>query len=1003
MQNLIFSYLSRWVKILSINIDIPGVNLFKFACVFAAFLCFSSAARAQYYFDKWDTNNGLPQNTVGAIRQTRDGYLWLATLDGLVRFDGVKFKVFTVGNTAGFNNNRFRLLHETPDAALWIGSEEFGVMRYKDGKFRVFTESDGLPTNSPLAFAADSDGSLLVVTLTGVARFDGERFEKLPLKISGETRACEARGGGLWLHDENGLRRFRGGAIDEVRLTPATLKTDYVPVCYEDKSGAVWLAGQFGQILRVGKDSSARFGAENNLPAATPVFFIGEDHNGNVWLGTNDGLLKLVGSRFERYGTEDGLSDKNLLSFYEDREGNLWFGTSLGGLNRLSHRAISVLTTKDGLAGDGVYPIYEARDGAIWVGANGVTRIKDNQITRLTFEKDGVYADTTAIAEDREGRLWLGTSGGVGFLQNGKFTDFREKFALPRGSYTVWTIHQDRDGAIWFGTSHGLVKMSGERFEIFTTAQGLPSSDVKVIHEDKDGRLWLATYGGLSLWENGAFKNFTTRDGLSSDRVRALYEDEAGTLWLGTYDGGLNRFRDGKFTGYTTKTGLFSDGVFQILPDDAGYFWMSSNQGIYRVRRQELEDFADGKIQAVTSEAFGRRDGLLNTECNGGRQPAGVRARDGRLWFPTQEGAAIVDPTAVEKNPLPPPVIIESLTIDQKTIDLKDNLEILPNQTNLEIAYTGLSFVKPEQVRFRYRLEGLETNWIEAGTRRTAYYSHLPPGEYVFRVAAANNSGVWNAEGASLRFTVHPPFWRTWWFVAATTLGIVGIIYLLFRQRFNKLEREHALQTAFAQKLIAAQELERKRIAGELHDGLGQNLLVIKNWTLLAQQRERGNGSSEILEEISGTASQTIEEVRRIAYNLRPYQIDEIGLTRALEGMLKRVAATTEIDLTWQIDEIDGVFSPENEINLFRIIQECVNNIVKHSRAAQAKVLIRRGEASVFVKIEDDGRGFTPEDLDGKRGLGLNGIEERARMINGLAQIQSAPGAGTNVQININL
>jgi len=983
-----------------------GIAKAKFyKCVRAAMflLSISISAPAQYFFDKWDTNNGLPQNTVGAIRQTRDGYLWLATLDGLVRFDGVKFRVFTIGNSEGLNNNRFRLLHETPDGTLWIGSEEFGVTRYKNGKFRSFTIDDGLPTNSPQDFATDADGSLLVVTTLGIVKFGDERFDKVPVNISVDTRTCGARGGGLWLFNKDGLRRFRNNTIDTVRQITPLLKPDYVPICYEDNSGAIWLGEQFGRVSVLRNDSLIRLDIENHLPADTSVFFIREDDSGNLWFGTNNGLLKLKDNRFERYGIEDGLSDKNLFSFFEDREKNLWFGTSLGGLNRLSHRAISVLTMKDGLAGNGVYPIYEARDGAIWVGARGITRIKDDEFTRFTFEKDGVFADVTAIAEDREGRLWLGTSGSVGFLQNGKFTDFRSKFVLPSGSYTVWAIHQDRGGAIWFGTSHGLVKMAGDKFDVYTTAQGLPSSDVKVIHEDKEGRLWLATYGGLSLWQNSSFQNFTTRDGLSSDRVRALYEDADGTLWLGTYDGGLNRFRDGKFTRYTTREGLFSDGVFQILPDDAGFFWMSSNQGIYRVRRQELEDFAAGKIRAINSEAFGKRDGLLNTECNGGRQPSGVRARDGRLWFPTQEGAAIVDPSTVGKNLLPPPIVIEGVIIDQKAAQLSDSIEISPNQTNIEIAYTGLSFVKPEQVKFRYKLENLDEDWVEAGTRRTAYYAHLPPGEYVFRVMAANNSGVWNTEGASIRLTIHPPFWKTWWFLTLASLAVAALVYYLFRQRFAKLERERAAQTAFSQNLIVAQEQERKRIAGELHDGLGQNLLVIKNWTLLAQQRNKENADAGLLEEISETASQTIEEVRRIAYNLRPYQIDEIGLTRAIEGMINRLAATTEIKLTRQIDNIDDCFAPENEINLFRIVQECASNIVKHSAATEAKFTIKRQANSVTLRIEDDGKGFVPENLNGMRGLGLTGIEERARMINGAAQIQSAPSKGTVIQINISL
>ena len=969
-----------------------------FACLFLL-----TAARGQYFFDKWDTNNGLPQNTVGAITQTRDGYLWLATLDGLVRFDGVRFRTFTVGNSEGLSNNRFRLLHETPDGTLWIGSEESGVTRYLNGKFRTFTEKDGLPTNSPLIFANDTDGALLVHTVRGLAKFENETFKRVPVDFPNPVNGCPARGGGLWIFDKKNVWKVRNGAVETIETNLASDRIDYTPVCFEAADGGLWIAHRYGQIINLNSGKLRFYGAEDGLPAQTLVHFIKQDAAASLWFGTDSGLLKFDGSRFASYDAEEGLSDKFLISFFEDRENSLWFGTSLGGLNRLNRRMISVLTTADGLAGNSVYPIYEAKDGAIWVGANGVTRVKDNEFTRFTTEKDRVFSDITAIAEDSEGNLWLGTSGGIGFLRDGKFTVLNDKFVMPAGSYNVWAIHESRgDGALWIATSAGLVKKTGDNYRVFRASDGLAGDDVKVIHEDRTGRLWFGTYGGLSVLENGKFTNFTVNEGLSSNRVRALYEDAHGTLWIGTYDGGLNRLQGGKFTNYSTRNGLYSDGVFQILADDDGFFWMSSNQGIYRVAVSELEDLAAGKIQAVTSEAFGRRDGLLNTECNGGRQPAGVRTRDGRLWFPTQHGAAIVDPQTVAKNPLPPPVVIESVTIDQKAVGLTENIEIQPAQVNLEIAYTGLSFVKPEQVRFRYKLEGLDHDWIEAGTRRTAYYSYLPPNEYTFRVIAANNSGVWNSEGASLRLTVHPPVWRTWWFLTLAALSVAALIYFVLRRRFAQIERERLAQTAFAQNLIAAQELERKRIAGEIHDGLGQNLLVIKNWALLALQKNERSDAA-LLEEISETASQTIDEVRRIAYNLRPYQIDEIGLTRATEGMLKRLTAAGKIRLEMRIDNIDDCFAPENEINLFRIVQECMNNIIRHSDATEAKVLITRARDSVQIKIEDNGKGFSIEDLNGKRGLGLTGIEERARMSGGAAAIYSAPGRGTTIQININL
>lgn len=977
-------------------------KLGRFVYAASACLFLLTTIRAQYFFDKWDTNNGLPQNTVGAIQQTRDGYLWLATLDGLVRFDGVKFRTFTVGNSEGLNNNRFRLLHETPDGALWLGSEESGVTRYRDGKFRTFTEADGLPTNSPLNFATDADGTLLVVTVLGIVKFDGAAFQRVPFDFARSVNTCKARGGGLWGFDSANLWRVKNGAVERFEIESPLAQADFNPVCFESADGSVLIARQTGRILKYKEGKTRFFGAESGFPSETQVNFINEDRDGNLWFGTNNGLLKYVNNRFEGYPAEAGLSDKFIISFFEDRENSLWFGTSLGGLNRLSRRIISVLTTADGLAGNSVYPIYEARDGAVWVGASGVTRIKDNEFTRFTTEKDGVFADITAIAEDAEGNLWLGTSGGIGVLRDGKFTALNDKFVLTAGTYNVWAIHQEQSGAIWIATSAGLVKKSGENYEVFRTAEGLAGDDVKVIHEDQRGRLWFGTYGGLSVLENGRFTNFTINDGLSSNRIRSLYEDAQGTLWIGTYDGGLNRLRDGKFTNYSTRNGLFSDGVFQILPDNDGFFWMSSNQGIYRVPVRELEDLAAGKIQAVTSEAFGRRDGLLNTECNGGRQPAGVRTRDGRLWFPTQQGAAIVNPQTVAKNPLPPPVVIESVTVDQKNVGLTENIEIQPAQVNLEINYTGLSFIKPEQVRFRYKLEGLDADWIEAGTRRTAYYSYLPPNEYTFRVVAANNSGVWNTEGASVRLTVYPPFWRMWWFLSLAAISVAALIYFVLQRRFLKIERERAAQTAFAQNLIAAQERERKRIAGEIHDGLGQNLLVIKNWALLALQKN-GQSDAALLDEISETASQTIDEVRRIAYNLRPYQIDEIGLTRATEGMLKRLTTAGKISLQTAIDNIDDCFAPENEINLFRIVQECMNNIIRHADATEAKVTIRRDDDSVLLKIEDNGKGFSPGELNGKRGLGLTGIEERARMAGGTASIHSAAGKGTTIQININL
>jgi signal transduction histidine kinase len=475
--------------------------------------------------------------------------------------------------------------------------------------------------------------------------------------------------------------------------------------------------------------------------------------------------------------------------------------------------------------------------------------------------------------------------------------------------------------------------------------------------------------------------------------------------------------------------------VFQILEDARGNFWISCNRGIYRVSKQQLNDFAAGRIQKISSVAYGKQDGMLNFECNGGRQPAGIKTRDGKLWFPTQEGVVVIEPEATPINPLPPPVVIESVALDRAVLPFQNaaaGIEIGPGQANLEINYTGLSYLKSEQMRFRYKLVGQDQDWVDAGTRRAAYYSYLPPGAYAFTVIAANSDGIWNETGASLRVLVTPPFYRTWWFVGLTVLSLAGMIALIYRFRVTQLRKEHAVTEAFSRELLASreafsrqllesQESERQRIAAELHDGLGQNLLIIKNHALLGlADREDPAATEENLTMISEMTSQALDEARQIAYNLRPYQIDRFGLTRALQSMLNRVAESSEIGFHCEVDKLDGLFSKEAEMNLYRIVQESINNILKHSRATEAEVRIARNGHHVLLRIADNGQGFDKADSRGRdtlssanpqsairnpqlSGFGLTGMAERARMLGGEYRLQSTPGQGTVISISIAL
>jgi len=1007
------------------------LRFIRFATTIAPiFLCAVGAA-AQYRFDSWTADNGLPQNSVYSIQQTPDGYLWLTTLDGLVRFDGVKFTIFNKSNSKNLTTNRFTNLFAETDGTLWLGTEESGLARFRNGQFQTFTTADGLLSNEIRQVQRDLDGSLLIFTTHGLARFRDEHFLVERQADLRNFNIYISPSGTRWEMDKDGLRAVsKDGrtARYDLPFAAENISSDrtfnyfsFVPM-FEDGEGALWFAAA-GSLFKLKDGAIKTFTAQDGMPSSRISSFA-QDRAGAIWLGTEkDGVCRFGENRFACFGTSEGLSSNYVMNLFFDREGTLWVGTNERGINRVTPRVVTSVSVAEGLAGKNVYPILEDKTGGVWIGSfSGLSYYKNGEITNYTRRNGLLYELIQSLFEDRDGRLWIGSIGGIQVLENGKFIDFTEKLGLPIGDFVFFDIHQDRAGAMWFATRKGLVKYADGAAKILTTAGGLPSDDVKTIHEARDGTLWLGTSGGLAQIKSepsamagnlGKTMNrplsqtaltFTEKDGLAGT-IRTIYEDGDGTFWIGTYDSGLSRFKDGKLTNYTTANGLFSNGIFQILEDGRGNFWMSSNQGIYRVNKQQLNDFADGKISAVTSTVFGKSDGMLNVECNGGRQPAGIKTSDGKFWFPTQDGAAIINPEAVPFNPLAPPVVIESAFLEGAKVELTDKLEIQPAQDNLEIHYTGLSFIKPEQVQFKYKLEGLDEDWTYAANRREAYYPYLPPGKYTFRVIAANSDNVWNNQGAAIEITVLPPFYRTFWFIGLTILSLAIIGFALYKRRVSELERRRAAQEEFSRRLINAHETERRRIAAELHDSLGQSLAMIKNSAVFGSQTaEDLPAAKEQLAEIQAQSAHAIAEVREIAYNLRPYLLDRLGLTKAIRSLLNKTSDAYPIKVIAEIEEVDELFPNETELSIYRIIQESLNNVIKHSDASEVKVSVEKSEPSIFISIEDDGKGFdvnAENNGDNRSGFGLLGMVERVRMLGGTIRIESETGKGTKILIEI--
>jgi ligand-binding sensor domain-containing protein/signal transduction histidine kinase len=966
----------------------------------------------RYYFDTWTSGDGLPQNSVYSVLQTADGYLWLTTLDGLARYDGARFKVFNKVNSKGIKSNRFTKLFEDRDKNLWICTEDGGLIRYRDGSFTTYTTDDGLPGNGIADIHQNDSGELFVRTSRGLAQWQDGRFTLVSTDSNhfDSMPGYEGRLSAGWHKLGTTFRRVEGLAGTEYAL-PELSKSDPARLrFYEDRQGRLWVSAYQHGLFMLKDGTITRYTTKDGLPPFESLAFC-EDREGALWLGTSGGgLVRLQDSRFTTFTTEEGLPSNQIMTICQDREGTLWVGTNNNGLVRITKKIVQAYLPTTGSGSQSSYPMIEDRAGTLWIGGDDLFRFKDGVFSHYplipinTEQKSRVhYRNIGGLYEDHDGRIWIGTPDKLISYKDGKLTDETAILGDTEKLRRINAIHRDRRGTLWLGTRNGLFEYKDGKTRHYKKEDGLPDAEITVLLEDRQGTIWIGTYGGLVRYQNSGFTAYTENDGLSSNQVRSLYEDSEGILWIGTYDGGLNRFKDGRLTRYTTDDGLFANGVFQILEDDAGNLWMSSNQGIYRVSLRQLNDFAAGKLGQITSISYGVEDGMLNSECNGGRQPAGLRARDGRLWFPTVAGVVVVDPKGVSFNPLPPPVLIESVLHNRKEAAFKDTVEIPAGQQTLEIQYTGLSLIKPKALRFRYKIEGLDADWTEAGNRRTAFYSHLPAGEYSFRVVAANADGVWNEEGAAIRLIVIPPFYQMWWFRGLVILSLLGIVALIYHLRIENLKRAQAAQEEFSRRLIEYQEGERKRIAGELHDSIGQSLAIIKNHALFGLSVSPDlEDAREQLDHISAHSAQAIDEVKDIAYNLRPYLLDRLGLTKAIASMLDKVAYSSDITFASDLAPIDDLFSKESEIHLYRIVQESISNIVKHAAATEVDISIKQEAGMLTISIRDDGKGFRVEPAEGHRsGFGLIGIAERARMLGAKLAIQSAPGKGTLITIVI--
>ena len=961
----------------------------------------------------WQVEQRLPNDTINAITETRDGYLWLGTEEGLARFDGIRCRVFKLPD--GLASLQISALLEDRQGVLWIGTVGGGLSRYAGDKLETFSSRDGLAGDSITALAEGTDGCLWVGTPRGLScRRDG-RFVPVAkglrsLYVYDLTR--DQSGGILAATLHNGLVRIADTGVTDLGR-PAG-EGNLNPRCVlVDNAARVWVGSRDKFVACRENGRWTRFGTNDGLPFVE-MDKLAQTPDGTIWAGTLDnGLYYLRNGRFQALRRQDGLADDSILSLHAGTTRFLWAGTLSGGLCRIGPKKLSVFHLADQNATEcQLLSLAETPDDGICAGTygHGLYRWRGNgEFQPVAKSRNHLFV--SALLGGSDGSLWWG-AGPVLYQSKGD--------RLLAGYEDVWWLHGDRvwclcedhtaGGGLWVGTYNG--KCGLLRRSKFTPVPGLSSKPVTALAQTRDGTVWIGSLGGgLARFQDGKVTEFTTREGLRSNLIRTLAIDGGGTLWIGTDGGGLARRVHDRFDNFTAEQGLPDDTVLQILPDDDGNLWLGCNQGIARIGIRVLEDVAAGRADSLHALVLDGTDGLASEQCvdNFG---AALKSRAGQLCFLTHKGMAVIDPRQQTDTIKPPGVLLEEVLVDGRVRPGqtapgagRTGMEIPPGRHDLEFRYTGFNFDAPERIRFKYELAGLDQTWVEARGERVARYANVPPGRYRFMVTACNSDGLWNETMAETALVVRPHFWQTPWFEAAAAVTLLGLIGTAtryverrrYRTRLARLEQERAM------------EYERIRIARDLHDELGSDLTHIS----MLSNRAQAPGASDTdrldkletrMKKISARLAHTVRSLDEIVWAVNPRNDSLRSLLLYFTQFARELFEGTGINCRFQIPEnLPRVpLPPEVRHNIFLAVKEVLTNVLKHSRATEIVLRTSTAGPQLQIEIQDNGIGFDPATVppDGEHN-GLENLRQRMKGLGGDLILEAGPGRGTLVRLKV--
>ena len=970
----------------------------------------------------WTTE--LPQNSVTSLIQTRRGYIWAGTYSGIAQFDGLHFTVFDASNTNGLVNSRVTSLFEDSQGNIWVGHESGELSKYCQGNFSPVTLKPGWSHGTINGIREDEFGDIWAVNTIGeaVRVRDGLLVKPLPEMTQDPVVMPQLTGDG-----HSRLILVRNGVVAKVTPTGDLKETfgetnsyNYYVRAAPARDGGLWVAEE----IRVRKWKDERWQtALQPVPWSKNGFVTTmlESSTGRLLVGTLEEGLFIYDKAFGwlSLNRTNGLPQNWVRSLVEDHEQNLWVGTS-GGLVLLRPRQVVMHSPSDDWEGWPVRAIAPAHDGSVWAATEGagVYRMMGNEWTHFGSSSGLSNLFVWTVMEDSQKRLWAGTWGGGLFLW--ETNRFVRQFDLAERGEPVTALAESPPGTLWIGSAVGLLRLVNNTLERFAPMGGALAGDVRALEPGLNGDLWVGTQGqGLGHLINGKCQTLRSADGLPGECVLSLHQDADGTLWIGTLDRGICRLRNGRFDSITAAQGLPNNVIGHIANDGFGNLWFNSQKGLFRVSKSELNLCADGQSKFVRPLVFGEPEGMSKGAGSSGFTPSGFRTEDGKLWFPTVHGIAVVNPKAVRQNDARPAVWVEQVLVDGQQADngwpgslegegVNRVVRLKPGLRQLDMLYTGISLTSPERVQFRYRMEGLQglyPEWTDAGTRRQVTYSFLPPGHYTFRVSACNSDGPWNAVGDAVEVIMLPHVWQTWWF--KTTLVIAGVALVggvvsvesrrRHRRKLERIAREREL------------ERERARIAQDIHDDLGASLTRIGmlSQSAVGDLGDPGRATSD-LNQIYDTARELTRAMDEIVWAVNPRHdtLESLAnyIARFAHDFLSAAHIRCRIDAPVELPERN--VRSEIRHNLFLAFKESLNNAVKHSGASEVRVSMQLAPSGFKVIVTDYGRGFSPNHsnpspLENRvvSGYGITGMRSRLEQIGGEVVIDSTPGEGTRVEL----